>query len=47
MGIYRSAFFAGELNWRSVISSAVISLVILVIGIFAFRRNVPTVLKEL
>ncbi|HEX4058891.1 MAG TPA: ABC transporter permease [Galbitalea sp.] len=47
MGIYRSAFFVGELNWTAVLISAIISVSILVIGIFAFRRNVRLVLKEL
>jgi ABC-2 type transport system permease protein len=47
MGIYRSAFFKSELNWQAVIVSAIISLIILGIGILAFRRNVRAVLKEL
>jgi ABC-2 type transport system permease protein len=47
MGIYRSAFFSGELSWKAVIISASMSVVILIIGIFAFRRNVRAVLKEL
>jgi ABC-2 type transport system permease protein len=47
MGLYRSAFFKGELDWESVIVSAIVSLVILGIGILAFRRNVRAVLKEL
>jgi ABC-2 type transport system permease protein len=47
MGIYRSAFFTGELDWQAVIISAIMSLVILGIGILAFRRNVRAVLKEL
>jgi ABC-2 type transport system permease protein len=47
MGIYRSAFFTGELNWRAVIISAVISLIVLGIGVLSFRRNVRAVLKEL
>ncbi len=47
MGIYRSMFFANSLDWHTVIYSAIESLVILGIGIFAFRRNVRAVLKEL
>jgi ABC-2 type transport system permease protein len=47
MGLYRSAFFRGELDWESVIVSAIVSLIILAIGVFAFRRNVRAVLKEL
>jgi ABC-type polysaccharide/polyol phosphate export permease len=35
------------LNWQAVIVSAIISLIILGIGILAFRRNVRAVLKEL
>jgi ABC-2 type transport system permease protein len=47
MGLYRSAFFKGELDWESVIVSAVVSVLILGIGILAFRRNIRAVLKEL
>lgn len=46
-GIYRASFFSAELDWSTVIVSAITSIVILVIGIFMFRRNVPQVLKEL
>jgi ABC-2 type transport system permease protein len=47
MGIYRAVFFKGTLNWHAIEISAVESIIILVIGIFAFRRNVRAVLKEL
>jgi ABC-2 type transport system permease protein len=47
MGIYRSAFFRSELDWTSVLISAIISLVILGVGLLSFRRNVRAVLKEL
>ena len=47
MGIYRAAFFNDTLDWFAVIISAVMAIIILVIGIFAFRRNVRAVLKEL
>jgi ABC-2 type transport system permease protein len=45
--LYRSAFFPKELNWTSVLFSAVISLIVLGIGILLFRRNVRAVLKEI
>jgi len=47
MGIYRAAFFKDTLNWQAVGISAIEAVVILVIGIFAFRRNIRAVLKEL
>ena len=47
MGIYRAMFFKDTLDWHAVIISAVESVIILVIGIFAFKRNVRAVLKEL
>ena len=47
MSLYRSAFFPSELDWRSVAFSAVISLVVLGIGLLLFPRNVRAVLKEL
>jgi ABC-2 type transport system permease protein len=47
VGIYRSAFFSKELDWHTVITSAITCVVILIIGIIMFRRNVPQVLKEL
>jgi ABC-2 type transport system permease protein len=47
LDLYRSAFFPDELNWFAVAMSALVSLVILGIGIVLFRRNVPAVLKEL
>ncbi|HEX4442825.1 MAG TPA: ABC transporter permease [Galbitalea sp.] len=47
MGIYRAVFFKGTLSWTAIEISAVESLIILAIGIFAFRRNVRAVLKEL
>jgi ABC-2 type transport system permease protein len=45
--LYRSAFFPKELNWTSVLFSAVISLLVLGVGILLFRRNVRAVLKEI
>jgi ABC-2 type transport system permease protein len=46
-GLYRSAFFPGALDWFPVLVSAVLSLVILGIGLLMFRRNVRAVLKEI
>ncbi len=45
--IYRSAFFPHELDWSAIGISAVMSLLILGVGILLFRRNVRAVLKEL
>jgi ABC-2 type transport system permease protein len=47
MSIYRGAFFKGNLDWPAVGIAAIESVIILVIGIFMFRRNVRAVLKEL
>lgn len=45
--LYRSAFFPKELNWFDVGVSAVMTVIILAVGILVFRRTVPTVLKEI
>jgi ABC-2 type transport system permease protein len=45
--LYRSSFFPNELSWPSVGISAVLSLLILVIGMLVFRRTIKTVLKEI
>jgi len=47
LSLYRSAFFPEELNWFDVIVSAILSLVILGIGLLVFRRTIKTVLKEI
>jgi ABC-2 type transport system permease protein len=47
MGLYRSAFFPQALDWFTVGVSAVISVLVLVIGVLVFRRSIPTVLKEI
>jgi ABC-2 type transport system permease protein len=47
MSIYRASFFAGNLDWPAVLIASIETVVILVIGIFMFRRNVRAVLKEL
>jgi len=45
--LYRSAFFPGELDWFAVIVSALISLVLLGIGLLVFRNSERSVLKEI
>ena len=47
LSLYRSAFFPQELNWFDVVVSAILSLVILGVGLLVFRRTVKTVLKEI
>lgn len=46
-GIYRSAFWASELDWHRVLISALGGLVVLAIGAWVFTRSVPSVLKEM
>ncbi len=45
--LYRSAFFPAELNWTDVAVSAVLSVVLLLIGLLVFRRTIKSVLKEI
>lgn len=45
--LYRAAFFPTELNWTVVGVSTLISLVILGLGIWVFRRAERSVLKEI
>lgn len=45
--LYRSAFFPSQLVWSSVAISAVVSFVMLAVGIAVFRRAERPVLKEL
>jgi ABC-2 type transport system permease protein len=47
ISLYRAAFFPSELNWFDVGTSAIITVIILAVGILVFRRTVPTVLKEI
>ena len=47
MGLYRAAFFPHARSWFTVAVSAVISVVVLVIGILVFRGSIRTVLKEI
>jgi ABC-2 type transport system permease protein len=45
--MYRSAFFLEQWNTASVVASVVISLTLLVVGVFVFRALERDVLKEL
>jgi ABC-2 type transport system permease protein len=47
IGLYRSAFFPGEVDWFAVSISAAMSLVLLGIGLLIFRRSIRSVLKEI
>ncbi|MBP1300953.1 MULTISPECIES: ABC transporter permease [unclassified Curtobacterium] len=46
-GLYRSAFFPGQLDWLEVGVSVVVTAVVLVVGLLVFRRSEHRVLKEL
>lgn len=46
-GLYRSAFFPGQLNWYDVAVGTAVSLALLGIGLFIFRRTEHAVLKEI
>ncbi|WP_223690028.1 ABC transporter permease [Leifsonia poae] len=45
--IYRSTFFAQELDWHLVLTSSLVSLILLGIGVLVFRRCEAAVLKEI
>lgn len=45
--LYRSAFFPEELSWPLVGVSALVSVLVLVIGVWVFRRAERSVLKEI
>ncbi len=47
MALYRAGFFPQDLNWLDVVTSAVISLATLGIGVLVFRGTIRTVLKEI
>ncbi|HEY4269934.1 MAG TPA: ABC transporter permease [Galbitalea sp.] len=47
IGLYRSAFFPGDLNLFAVAVSIVVAALVLVLGILVFRRTIRTVLKEI
>jgi len=45
--LYRSMFFPHELNWTAVGLAAIISLILLAVGIWVFSRTERAVLKEI
>lgn len=45
--LYRSAFFGQELNWLAVGIAAVLSVVLLALGLWVFSRTERAVLKEI
>lgn len=45
--MYRGGFFPEELNVAAIISSAIITLITLIVGTVVFRRLEPAVLKEI
>ncbi len=45
--LYRASFFPAELDWFAVLVSALMSIVVLVIGSVVFRRSIRSVLKEI
>ncbi len=45
--LYRAAFFPQELDWFAIGVSALMSVVILAVGILVFQRTIRTVLKEI
>jgi ABC-2 type transport system permease protein len=46
-GLYRAAFFPGELDWFNVVIAALVSAALLAIGLLVFRSSVRQVLKEI
>jgi ABC-2 type transport system permease protein len=47
IGLYRSAFFPQDLNWFDVAVSAVLTAIVVVVGVLVYRRTIRTVLKEI
>lgn len=47
MTLYRSMFYPQELNWHYVAHSAIVSVIIFVIGIWVFNRLERSMLKEI
>jgi ABC-2 type transport system permease protein len=47
MSLYRSAFFPEDLDWFAVTISALVSIIVLVVGVLVFRGSIRTVLKEI
>jgi ABC-2 type transport system permease protein len=45
--LFRSGFFKGEMNLLSVASACVLTVVLLLVGAFVFKRLEPAVLKEI
>ena len=45
--LYRAGFFAHDLNYKSVVLSAVLSFAVLIVGTVVFERLEPAVLKEI
>jgi ABC-2 type transport system permease protein len=45
--LFRSGFFRGEMNLLSVASAIVLTIVLLFVGAFVFKRLEPAVLKEI
>ncbi|QEO10479.1 ABC transporter permease [Protaetiibacter larvae] len=45
--LYRAAFFPAELDWFAVGISAVVTVLVLALGFWVFRRTIRTVLKEI
>ncbi|MBH0054541.1 ABC transporter permease [Salinibacterium sp. SWN139] len=45
--LYRSAFFPDQLNWYAVLIAAIMSCIVMVIGILVFARTERAVLKEI
>jgi ABC-2 type transport system permease protein len=45
--LYRAGFFADELDWYQVGVGALMSVVLLVVGVVVFRRSERSVLKEI
>jgi ABC-2 type transport system permease protein len=46
MALFRAPFFPQELNWSDVAHSAIVSVVIFVIGVWSFNRMERSMLKE-
>jgi ABC-2 type transport system permease protein len=47
ISLYRGAFFPQQLDWFAIAVSAGMSVALLAIGMFLFRRTIRTVLKEI
>jgi len=47
LSLYRAAFFSAELNWATIGISALMSLILLAVGLLVFSRAERAVLKEI